>query len=144
MKVEEIIEFIKTAEAEDIVMIREACKSVPERIDRKELTRDDIARLLEFFPKPCAEYKGQRYDTVGFTYVNYIKAITDALCKAFTTKVSARGFKVWKGSDMLSQSKAKEYQYAFHKLTDTIIELAEELGTRYNYPKGQPETPDSD
>lgn len=133
MTAEDVLNYIDQADPEELQNISNAIKAKGYRprimIDR--IIRDDIKTLADVLPKRSTEFQGKQFGCTTSHYVRILRDLADVILKNFTIRKSERGYPMWYSHDSILEKDVENYQYVFHALTDTVVDLMDEFGTTY-------------
>ena len=133
MTAEDVLNYIDQADPEELQNISNAIKAkgYRPRIMIERVIRDEIRTLAEVLPKRSSEYNGKQFGLTTSHYVKILRDLTDVILKNYTIRKSERGYPMWYAHESILEKDVENYQYVFHTLTDTVIDLMEEFGTTY-------------
>jgi hypothetical protein len=132
MELNEVIEFIRNADATERSILKAELKQHTERQTISDLCAEDITSIFTALPRTDTTYKGYRYETTAATYARHIRDLANAITGNYELKHTNRGIPMWTGSDYVSPKHAENYHAAFHAMTQTVIELMKEYDTSYH------------
>ena len=134
MNTEAILEYLKTADSDELAVISYAIKhrDQPERVKKTQLIRDDITRLSAALPRATTEHKTHKYEKTCAYFIRAIKDLTDVCLHSYAVHYSGRGYPVWATNETVSADRADAYAEVFHSFVDVLLDNLNKYGTTYN------------
>ncbi len=133
MNVDEIIKFIETSDEETDSLLASALKQKKKkpRIMVSHVIKEDSYRLAQALPKTTTEFNGKRFAMTCARYIRELRDLNDVILHSYALKPSDRGYPVWTSHESLKEDKTEDYKLVFHELTNTVLDLMNQYGTKY-------------
>ena len=133
MNVDEVIKFIQDADEDTdslLVGILKQKQKKP-RVMISHVIKEDSYRLAQVLPRTTTEYNGKRFAMTCAHYIQELRDLTDLILHSYALKPSDRGYPVWTSHESLREDRVDDYRIVFHELSNTVLELMEQYGTKY-------------